>query len=110
MTLARRNTQVDASSVPSSNKVVRLPKKWPHVVSEGDAVVKIYRESTVIRGTKSQSYLLSYFANGTRQRRRFAEFADASREARKVAERKSQGTLGSRSSRLPLAEGEKSIC
>ncbi len=56
--------------------------------------MKIYRESTAIRGTTYQSYLISYFANGKRQRRRFADFAEANREAKKVATQKAQGALG----------------
>ena len=68
------NVQIDAATSPAHSPApVRLPKKWPHSVSEGDSIVKIYRESTVIRGTKYSRYLLSYFANGKRERRRFAD-------------------------------------
>ena len=94
VTLARMNTQVDADLPPATIEPVRLPRKWPHAVSEGDSTVKIYRESTVIRGTKYPSYLLSYFANGKRQRRRFGDFAEANREAKTIAEQKAQGAVG----------------
>jgi hypothetical protein len=88
------NTHVADAPSPDTSDSVRLPKKWPHTVSDGDATVKIYRESTVIRGSTYQSYLISYFANGKRQRRRFAAFADASREAKKIAGQKAQGAVG----------------
>lgn len=84
--------QFDAA-LPSPSSA-RLPKKWPHSVSEGDSTVKIYRESTVISGTTYPSYLVSYFANGKRQRRRFADFTKASSEAQKIAEQKAQGAVG----------------
>jgi hypothetical protein len=48
----------------------------------------------VIRGTRYQSYLISYFANRKRQRRRFGDFADASREAKRIATQKAQGAVG----------------
>ena len=45
VTLARMNTPVCAEPSPSVLDPVRLPKKWPHTVSEGDSTVKIYREA-----------------------------------------------------------------
>jgi integrase len=88
------NAHLDADSPAAAPDTVRLPSKWPHVVSEGDSAVKIYRDYTIVRGTKYRSYLISYFASGKRQRRRFAEFTDAHREATKIAEQKAQGALG----------------
>ncbi len=84
------------SAVPSSPepKSVRLPKTWPHVVRNGDVAVKIYKNKGHIRGQNFASYLLSYYANGKRQMRRFTDFGKASAEATRIAEQKAQGALG----------------
>ena len=72
----------------------RLPKTWPHEVSVGDVTVKIYRTQSRVRGKKYRTYTISYFANHNRQRKQFAVFNEASAEATRIAEQKSQGSLG----------------
>jgi integrase len=80
-------------SSPES-KSVRLPKSWPHVIRNGDVAVKIYKNKGHVRGENFQTFLLSYYANGRRQLRRFVDFNKASAEAARIAEQKAQGALG----------------
>ena len=87
-------TRVEGEKGSSSTKAVRLPKTFPYVVSNGDSQVTIYRHVRPGREKPYPTYIVSYFANGKRQRRRFTDFADADREANRVAEQKSQGALG----------------
>ncbi len=47
-----------------------------------------------VRGENFQSFLLSYYANGKRQLRRFVDFSKASEEATRIAEQKANGALG----------------
>ncbi|HVY68622.1 MAG TPA: tyrosine-type recombinase/integrase [Verrucomicrobiae bacterium] len=75
-------------------KSPRLPAKWPHVVRNGDVTVKIYKNKGNVRGENFQTFLLSYYANGKRQLRRFVDFAKANEEASRVAKQKAQGALG----------------
>jgi len=56
--------------------------------------VKIYKNKGHIRGENFQTFLLSYYASGKRQLRRFVDFAKASTEATRIAEQKAQGALG----------------
>lgn len=77
-----------------ASQPARLPKKWPHVIRNGDVAVKIYENNGNVRGEKFQSFVLSYYANGKRQLRRFVEFAKANAEAMRIAEQKAQGALG----------------
>lgn len=87
-----------SSSYPTSispvSKSVRLPKTWPHIVSEGDVAVKIYKNKGNVRGKNFPTFLLSYYAGGRRQLRRFLDFSKASAEARRIAEQKAEGALG----------------
>ena len=71
-----------------------MPKKWPHVIRNGDVAVKIYKNKGHIRGENFQTFLLSYYANGKRQLRRFMDFSKASEEATRIAEQKAEGALG----------------
>ena len=82
------------SSLPPESKSIRLPKAWPHIIRNGDVAVKIYKNKGHVRGENFQSFLLSYYANGKRQLRRFVDFAKASAEATRIAEQKAQGALG----------------
>src|SRR5271169_2813044 len=82
-----------ASAVPQP-KPVRLPKTWPHVIRNGDVAVKIYKNKGHVRGKNFPTFLLSYYANGRRQLRRFMDFTKASAEATRIAEQKAQGALG----------------
>ena len=75
-------------------KPVRLPKTWPHVIRNGDVSVKIYKNKGNVRGENFQSFLLSYYAGGRRQLRRFVDFSKASEEATRIAEQKAHGALG----------------
>lgn len=75
-------------------KPVRLPKSWPHVVRNGDVAIKIYKNNGHIRGENFPTFVVSYYANGKRQLRRFVEFGKASEEATRIAEQKAQGALG----------------
>jgi integrase len=67
---------------------------WPHVIRSGDVAVKIYKNKGHIRGENFPTFLLSYYANGRRQLRRFVDFTKASAEATRIAEQKAQGALG----------------
>lgn len=79
---------------PPKAKSIRLPKSWPHVIRNGDVSVKIYRNNGNVRGRNFRTFVVSYYANGQRQLRRFTEFAVAYAEADRVATQKAQGTLG----------------
>jgi len=83
-----------ATSPAREAKSARLPKTWPYVVRSGDVTVKIYRNQGHVRGENFPTYLVSYYAGGKRQLRRFVNFAKASAEAARVAEQKAQGALG----------------
>jgi integrase len=72
----------------------RLPKAWPHVIRSGDVAVKIYKNKGNVRGENFPTFLLSYYASGKRQMRRFMDFKDASAVAVRIAEQKAQGALG----------------
>ena len=78
----------------SESKPARLPKTWPHVIRNGDVAVKIYKNKGNVRGENFDSFLLSYYANGKRQLRRFVDFSKANAEAARIAEQKAQGALG----------------
>src|SRR6266508_2198702 len=83
-----------ANSLSSQSKPVRLPKTWPHVIRNGDVAVKIYKNKGHVRGENFQTFLLSYYAGGKRQLRRFVDFSKANAEATRIAEQKAQGALG----------------
>jgi integrase len=87
-------SNLNVISPSSESKPARLPKKWPHVIRNGDVAVKIYKNRGNVRGENFQSFLLSYYANGTRQLRRFVNFNKANAEATRIAEQKAQGALG----------------
>src|SRR5277367_939868 len=80
--------------LPRESKSVRLPKTWPHVIRNGDVAVKIYKNKGHVRGENFPTFLLSYYASGKRQLRRFMDFDKASTEATRIAEQKAQGALG----------------
>lgn len=90
------------------SKRFRLPQKWPHVVRSGDVAVKIYKSKGHVRGGNFQTFLVSYYANGKRQLRRFVDFGKATAEAMLIAEQKAEGALGaaalSATDRLSLAQ------
>lgn len=88
------NTTINADSPAPEAKPARLPKSWPHVVRNGDVAVKIYKNQGNVRGQNFPTFLLSYYANGKRQMRRFVDFPKASAEATRIAEQKAQGALG----------------
>jgi integrase len=103
--LDNMKTQVDTEVAPPKPKAIRLPTDWPYEVRNGDCVAKIYSdevsikrkrktESDPLRTDKYDTYLLTYYANGKRQRRRFMDFAKAKHEAERVTEQKAQGALG----------------
>jgi integrase len=87
-------SNLNASSLSPESKPVRLPKTWPHVIRNGDVAVKIYKNKGHVRGENFPTFLLSYYANGKRQLRRFMDFTKASAEATRIAEQKAQGALG----------------
>jgi len=68
----------DAISAAPELKPVRLPKTWPHVIRNGDVAVKIYKNQGNVRGENFPTFLLSYYANGKRQLRRFVDFKKSS--------------------------------
>src|SRR5271168_2680805 len=82
------------SQVAPATNPVRLPKTWPHVIRNGDVAVKIYKNKGHVRGENFPTFLLSYYASGKRQLRRFMDFSKASAEATRIAEQKAQGALG----------------
>jgi hypothetical protein len=55
--------------------------------------VKIYKNKGHIRGENFPTFLLSYYASGKRQLRRFMDFSKASEEATRIAQQKAQGAL-----------------
>ena len=87
-------SNLSANSLSPESKPVRLPKTWPHVIRNGDVAVKIYKNKGHVRGKNFPTFLLSYYANGKRQLRRFMDFTKASAEATRIAEQKAQGALG----------------
>jgi len=76
------------------SKPVRLPKAWPHVIRNGDVAVKIYKNKGNVRGENFPTFLLSYYASGKRQLRRFMDFTKASKAATLIAQQKAEGALG----------------
>jgi len=85
---------LSANPVAPESKPVRLPKTWPHVIRNGDVAVKIYKNQGNVRGENFPTFLLSYYASGKRQLRRFMDFTKASKAATLIAEQKAQGALG----------------
>ena len=98
VTLGRMKSQSEVSASRPQSEIefppVRLPKKWPAEIRNGDCVVKIYRTPTVVRGKQYVGFTLSYFSGGRRQRRKFSVYAEAKREADTISEQKAQGALG----------------
>jgi len=95
-------------SLSPRSKSARVPKTWPHVVRNGDVAVKIYKNKGNVRGENFPTFLLSYYANGKRQLRRFMDFTKASNAATLIAQQKAQGALGaaglSAADRVSLAQ------
>jgi len=87
-------SNLSSNSVIPESKSVRLPKSWPHVIRNGDVAVKIYKNKGNVRGQNFPTFLLSYYASGKRQLRRFMDFTKASNAATLIAEQKAQGALG----------------
>lgn len=85
---------VSLNPAPFQPPPVRLPKTWPHVIRNGDVAVKIYKNQGHVRGENFPSFLLSYYASGKRQLRRFTDFTKASNAAILVAQQKAEGALG----------------
>src|ERR1035441_7278042 len=86
-------SNLTSSSLQPESRPVRMPKTWPHVIRNGDVAVKIYKNKGHIRGENFQTFLLSYYASGKRQLRRFMDFSKASEEATRIAQQKAQGAL-----------------
>lgn len=82
------------NSLSTDSTPVRLPKSWPHVIRNGDVAVKIYKNKGHVRGENFPTFLLSYYAGGKRQLRRFVDYAKAKAAADKIAGEKAQGALG----------------
>ena len=87
-------SNLNANSLSPDSKPARLPKTWPHVIRNGDVAVKIYKNKGNVRGENFPTFLLSYYASGKRQLRRFMDFTKASNAATLIAEQKAQGALG----------------
>jgi hypothetical protein len=87
-------SNLSPDSLAPESKPVRPPKTWPHVIRNGDVAVKIYKNKGHIRGENFQTFLLSYYASGKRQLRRFMDFSKACEEATRIAQQKAQGALG----------------
>jgi integrase len=87
-------SEIGDTSVSTESEAVRLPKKWPHAIRNGDVAVKIYRNNGHVRGKNFRTFVVSYYANGQRQLRRFTDFTSANAEADRIATQKAQGTLG----------------
>ena len=87
-------SNLNVISLSAESKPARLPKKWPHVIRNGDVAVKIYKNKGHVRGENFPTFLLSYYASGKRQLRRFMDFTKANAEATRIAEQKAQGALG----------------
>lgn len=83
-----------SNSGAQKSKPPRLPKSWPHVIRNGDVAVKIYKNKGNVRGENFPTFLLSYYASGERQLRRFMDFTKASNAATLIAQQKAQGALG----------------
>jgi integrase len=87
-------SNLSSNPVAPEPKPVRLPKAWPHVIRNGDVAVKIYKNKGNVRGENFPTFLLSYYASGKRQLRRFMDFTKASNAATLIAQQKAQGALG----------------
>ena len=87
-------SNLSSNSVIPESKPVRLPKTWPHVIRNGDVAVKIYKNKGNVRGQNFPTFLLSYYASGKRQLRRFIDFTKASNAATIIAQQKAEGALG----------------
>jgi hypothetical protein len=87
-------TQVQPDAPTAEPRRVRLPKTWPVEIRNRDAIAKIYKAPTIVRGEKYRTFFLSYSANAKRQHRRFMVFAKAKQEADRVTEQKAQGAPG----------------
>src|ERR1700685_4209774 len=87
-------SNLTSNSLQPEARPVRLPKSWPHVIRNGDVAVKIYKNKGHVRGENFPTFLLSYYASGRRQLRRFMDFDKANAEATRIAEQKAQGALG----------------
>lgn len=105
VTLERMRTQVEGDFRAIKPKPIRLPRTWPFEVQNGDCVARIYKHTVSIKRKKKnqneaaktdeyETFLLAYYANGKRQRRRFMDFAKAKAEAERITEQKAQGALG----------------
>src|SRR5271170_6742815 len=94
VTLYDMKSNLAPDRLAPESKPVRLPKVWPHVIRNGDVAVKIYKNKGHVRGENFPTFLLSYYASGKRQLRRFMDFDKASAEATRIAEQKAQGALG----------------
>ncbi len=97
-------SNLGANPLVPESKPVRLPKTWPHVIRNGDVAVKIYKNKGHVRGKNFPTFLLSYYAIGKRQLRRFVDFTKASTEATRIAEQKAQGALGAAADRVSLEQ------
>ena len=86
-------SNLDANPISPKSKPVRLPKKWPHTIRNGDVAVKIYKSKGNVRGENFPTFLLSYYANGKRQLRRFMDFTKASNAATLIAQQKAEGLI-----------------
>ena len=81
VTLSNMKLVIRSIRASSSPQAIRLPKTWPHVIRNGDVAVKIYKNNGHVRGENFPTFVLSYYANGKRQLRRFVDFGKASAES-----------------------------
>jgi hypothetical protein len=92
--LATSNHTLSTPESPRSRNLFAPPREWPHVIRNGDVAVKIYRNNGHVRGRNFRTFVVSYYANGARQLRRFTDFASANAAADRIANEKAQGSLG----------------
>jgi integrase len=82
-----------------SKKQPVIPTVFPHPVTVGSVVVKIYK----CQNKGRESFYISHFANGKRFQKMCVDFADAEREARAVANFHNRGEIAV----LELTSGDR---
>lgn len=73
---------------PSSPSSKRPRRKAKYLARRGDSEVSVYETPVTVRGSTYESFTVSFYAQGKRQRRRFKDFPEAKLEADRIAEQK----------------------
>jgi integrase len=87
-------SQSSAPAIPRPRARARDKRQAAYVSRSGDTDIPVYASKVRVRGKTYTSFVLAYYANGKRQRRRFPTLAQAKVEADLIAGQKAQGALG----------------